>query len=302
MRRWPALRRRAVHVRRDIVPDGVLQGRYVRAGQRRQHVRQCRSNLLFLPGGRYLRGRSVQQLHVPERVLHGDDLQRAVCIDMRRRRGGVHGVRRDGCRRLLGGRGLHVRRAERVLGRTAVRRQPLRLRCDVVHGLLRRNDLQREQPFDVRSRRRHVLRLRPDAGRHVLRERHLSVRGRAVVQPGPALLERRVQVRRHVLPQRLLQRHHLHAAVAEHLRARRCGLRNLSRGDVRRMLVGGRVHLRRGTRVRHRSTMPERHVRLRRRLVRIRLLRRQQLPAREQRQCLRRRRQRVRELPQRRDL
>jgi hypothetical protein len=274
----------------------------MRGGHLGERVRQRRSSLRNLPGERHVRGRCVQQLRLPKRLLHGDDVQPALHRHLRGRRPRVYGVRRHGGRWLQRRRRLYLRREERVRRRTEMRGRPLRVRLDLVSRLLRRDDLQPELGRNLRSRRRLVRRLRLDPGRQLLGERRLSMRAGSPLQLRPALLSGRVRLRRHVLSQWLLHRNRVHSADADHLRGPRRDLRRLRSVHERQVFVGGRLLLRVGRPLRRRAAMPQRQVRVRPRLVPEGLLRERPLSARERRRCVRERRQHLRELPCRPDL
>jgi len=177
----PALRFRAVHTRRDLVLQGVLQRRHLRDGHRCGRVRQRRSSVCGLPPRRQLHRRRVQQLGVSERVLHRDDVQHAVRGDLRCIRTCLHRMRPDLGRRLLRPGGLHMRRPDRLLQRPEVRRRPLRVRRDVMFRVLRRDGLAERPATDAR---------RPEPARAT--EGRLAVpasdafRGAALAIPRPA--------------------------------------------------------------------------------------------------------------------
>lgn len=227
LRSGPALRVRGLHVRREVMLQRLLQRRCLRSRHLGERVRQRRSSLCGVPAGRHLCGRGMQQLRVPQRLLQRDDVQHAVRFNVRCRRPGVHGMRHELRRRLLRQGGVHLRRAERMRRGTEVRRRPLRLRCDVVSRVLRRDDVQSELGHHVRSRWRHVRRLRRGLDGQLLGEWRLSMRGERPLQPRPALLSGLLRMRRDVLSRWLLQRNRVHTAVAAHLCCARRDMRRV---------------------------------------------------------------------------
>ena len=219
VRSRPALRFRDLCLRRHVVPERMLQRRDVRARHLSERLRQRRRSVYDVPVVRYLRRRGMQQLRMPGWLLQRDEMQRAFCVYVRCGRQGMHGVQRDLRRRMLPARGMHVRWAGRLRRRTEVRRRPLRMRWNVVSGMLRRKGLQTELRRDLRNQRRHVCGLRHAPGRQLLVGRRLSMRSERSLQQRPALRPGRMRVRRDVLSWWLLQRHGVHPAIAEHLRS-----------------------------------------------------------------------------------